>query len=94
MWNNCGLFWNAFAENRVYMKIKVDPLEPSAISTTFFGPTKSVERYRQIYREKIDEWSLNDDIYQNFLRIFGTFNSWTSTEHLMFDSKLTSIFMI
>lgn len=56
------------------MKIKVDPLEPSAISTTFYGPTKSVERYRQIYRDKVDDWNPSDDIYRNFLRIFGTFN--------------------
>lgn len=58
-------------ENRVYMKIKVDPLEPSAVTTIFYGPTKMVERYRNIYRDKIDEWSANDDIYRNFLRIFG-----------------------
>lgn len=56
------------------MKIKVDPLEPSAISTTFYGPTKSVERYRQIHRDKVDDWNPSDDIYRNFLRIFGTFN--------------------
>lgn len=62
-------------ENRVYMKIKVNPLEPSAISTTFYGPTKCVERYRQIYREKIDDWSIDDDIYRNFLRIFGRLRS-------------------
>lgn len=55
------------------MKIKVDPLEPSAISTAFYGPTKSVERYRQIYREKIGDWNPTDDIYRNFLRIFGSF---------------------
>lgn len=56
------------------MKIKVDPLEPAAISTTFYGPTKSVERYRQIYSKKINDWSPSDDIYRNFLRIFGTIN--------------------
>lgn len=68
------VFGKIVPEKRVYMKIKVDPLEPSAISTTFYGPTRSVERYRQIYREKIDDWSVNDDIYQNFLRIFGKRN--------------------
>lgn len=62
----------SFVENRVFMKIQVDPLEPSAVTTTFYGPTKSVEQYRQIYREKMDDWSFNDDIYRNLLRIFGT----------------------
>lgn len=56
------------------MKIKVDPLEPSAITTTFYGPTKCVERYRQMYREKVNDWINNDDIYRNFLRIFGIYN--------------------
>lgn len=58
-------------EDRVYMKIKVNPLEPSSVTTKFYGPTKKVERYRQIYHEKLDEWNVNDDIYRNFLRIFG-----------------------
>lgn len=62
---------SSFVDNRMYMKIQVDPLEPSAVTTTFYGPTKSAERYRQIYREKMDDWSLNDDIYRNLLRIFG-----------------------
>lgn len=59
-------------EDRVYMKIKVNPLELSSVTTKFYGTTKKVERYRQIYHEKLDEWNVNDDIYRNFLRIFGT----------------------
>lgn len=58
-------------EDRVYMKIKVDPLEPSLVITTFYGPTKKVEQYREIYHKKLDDWNVNDDIYRNLLRIFG-----------------------
>lgn len=63
-------------EDRVYMKIRVNPLEPSAVTTTFYGPTKKVERYRQVYHEKLDEWNANEDIYRNLLRIFGKVQDW------------------
>lgn len=58
-------------EDRVYMKIKVDPLDASSVTTTFYGPSKKIEQYRQNYHEKLDDWSVNDDIYRNFLRIFS-----------------------
>ncbi|XP_031636274.1 E3 ubiquitin-protein ligase FANCL [Contarinia nasturtii] len=57
-------------DDRVYMKIKVNPLDPASVTTTFYGPTKRVEHYRKIYHEKLDDWNINDDIYRNFLRIF------------------------
>lgn len=57
--------------DRVYMKIKVDPLNPASLTTTFYGPTKQVEQYRRIYYEKLDDWNMNEDIYRNLLRIFG-----------------------
>lgn len=60
-----------FVEDRVYMKIKVDPLELSSVTTSFYGPTQKVEKYRQLYRAKMDDWNVNDDIYRNLLRIFG-----------------------
>lgn len=53
------------------MKIKVDPLEPSAVTTTFYGPSEQVEKYREIYHKQIDDWNANDDIYRNLLKIFG-----------------------
>ena len=58
-------------EDRVYMKIKVDPLDASSVTTTFYGPTKKVEEYRKIYHKKLDKWNVNEDIYRNLLRIFG-----------------------
>lgn len=54
------------------MKITVDPFAPSSVTTTFYGPTKQAERYRSMYQERIDDWNTNDDIYRNFLKIFGT----------------------
>lgn len=59
------------AENRVYMKIKVDPLEPTSVTPTFYGPSKQVERYRQLYLRGVDDWNPSDDIYRNLLKIFG-----------------------
>lgn len=53
------------------MKIKVDPLDTTSVTTTFYGPTKKVEHYRKIYHKKLDHWITNDDIYRNLLRIFG-----------------------
>lgn len=53
------------------MKIKVDPLDASSVTTSFYGPTKKVEEYRKIYHEKLDEWNENEDIYRNLLRVFG-----------------------
>lgn len=53
------------------MKIKVDPLEPTSITASFYGPSKQVERYREIYSKRIDDWNANDDIYRNLLKIFG-----------------------
>lgn len=61
------------AENRVYMKIKVNPLDPTFLVTTFYGPTRLVERYRTIYSEKVNDWNADDDIHGNFLKIFGKF---------------------
>lgn len=58
-------------DDRVYMKIIVDPLLPSSISATFFGPTTSVDSYRDKYRDGINNWNPDEDIYRNFLRIFG-----------------------
>lgn len=60
-------------ENRVYMKIKIDPLEPKSITAVFYGPSKSIERYRKMYLDRIDDWNANDDIYRNLLKIFGNF---------------------
>lgn len=56
------------------MKIVVDPLDPSNLTTTFFGPSKYVEMYRHIYRDKSEEWNTKDDIYTNFLKVFGEFD--------------------
>lgn len=56
------------------MKIIVDPLDPSNLTTTFFGPSMHVEKYRDIYREKFEEWNTKEDIYTNFLKIFGELN--------------------
>lgn len=53
------------------MKIVVDPLLPSSIAVTFFGPTTSVEFYREKYRVGINNWNADDDIYRNLLKIFG-----------------------
>lgn len=44
---------------------------PSSISATFFGPTKTTEYYRDLYRERIHDWNTNDDIHRNLLRVFG-----------------------
>lgn len=55
------------------MKIKIDPLEPKTITATFYGPSKSIERYRKMYLDGIDDWNANDDIYRNLLKIFGNF---------------------
>lgn len=60
-------------ENRVYMKIKIDPMEPKSITAAFYGPSKSIERYRKMYLDRIDDWNANDDIYRNLLKIFGNF---------------------
>lgn len=53
------------------MKIKIDPFEPRSITATFYGPSISVERYRKMYLDRIDDWNANDDIYRNLLKIFG-----------------------
>lgn len=53
----------------------VDPLVPSSITTNFYGPTKSIEQFRNLYRDGINEWNIKDDIYRNLLRIFGMFES-------------------
>lgn len=69
-------------DDRVYMKIIVDPLLPSSVSTTFYGPTSSVEIYRDKYRDGISDWNSDEDIYRNFLKIFGK------------DSRIISIYYI
>lgn len=60
-------------DDRVYLKITVDPLLPSSIIANFFGPTKAIDYYRNLYRERIHEWNTSDDIYRNLLRIFGKY---------------------
>lgn len=73
-----GLF---FVDGKVYMKIVVDPLLPSSITTSFYGPTTSVELYRDKYRTGINDWNADDDIYRNFLRMFGkAITGWIITE--------------
>lgn len=56
------------------MKIKVDPLEPTSVTATFYGPSKQVETFRDMYLKGIDEWNPSDDIYRNLLKIFGKIN--------------------
>lgn len=53
------------------MKIVVDPLMPSSVSVSFYGPTTAIERYRDMYKAGLDGWNVDDDIYRNLLRIFG-----------------------
>lgn len=55
------------------MKIKVNPLDPTFLVTTFYGPTRLVEKYRTIYSEKVNDWNADDDIHGNFLKIFGKY---------------------
>lgn len=71
IWALFFIYFFSEADDRVYIKVTVDPLVPTSITAVFFGPTKATEYYRNLYRERIYDWNTNDDIHRNLLRIFG-----------------------
>lgn len=61
------------SDDKVYLKVTVDPLLPSSIDVAFFGPTTPVEQYREKYMLGINNWNPDEDIYRNLLKIFGIY---------------------
>lgn len=74
------IFYVPLAE-KVFMKMTIDPLLPSTVATTFYGPTSMVEHYRNLYRESLDEWNQNDEIHRNLLKIFGKYCIYSNNEN-------------
>uniref|UniRef100_A0A182KEA0 RING-type domain-containing protein n=1 Tax=Anopheles christyi TaxID=43041 RepID=A0A182KEA0_9DIPT len=58
-------------DRKVFLKISLHPLQPSAIDIAFFGPTKQVAKLREIYDEKQDDWDVECNVYTNLLRLFN-----------------------
>ncbi|XP_050072652.1 uncharacterized protein LOC126560740 [Anopheles maculipalpis] len=58
-------------DQKVFLKLSLHPLQPSAVDIGFFGPTKQVAKLREIYDEKQDDWDPECNIYTNLLRIFN-----------------------
>uniref|UniRef100_A0A182JMK0 RING-type domain-containing protein n=1 Tax=Anopheles atroparvus TaxID=41427 RepID=A0A182JMK0_ANOAO len=55
---------------KVFFKISLHPLQPSAVDIVFIGPTRQVAELRGKYDEKQDEWDPECNVYTNLLRIF------------------------
>ncbi|XP_055679924.1 E3 ubiquitin-protein ligase FANCL [Lutzomyia longipalpis] len=55
---------------KIFLKIKLDPLVPSQISLAFIGPIAKVEPLRGIYNEKIADWDNEMDVHKNLLRMY------------------------
>lgn len=66
-------FIHSIADDRVYLKIIVDPLSPSSIEVSFIGPSADIEPLREKYKIGLSDWDLNLDVYKNLLRIFGNY---------------------
>lgn len=57
-------------EGGIYIKIIVDPMEPSSIVTRLIGPPYRVEVLREQFAQKLIKWDETSDIHTNLLRIF------------------------
>lgn len=63
--------WRIFKLNeKIFMKITIDPLTPTSVDVNLIGPTNEVEKYREMYNEKVKNWDIDLNIHQNLLRIF------------------------
>lgn len=64
---------NKISDDRVYLKININPMMPSSASVNFYGPTDLVEKYKHRYSSKLNDWNVEENIYRNLTRIFGNF---------------------
>ncbi|XP_035785615.1 E3 ubiquitin-protein ligase FANCL-like [Anopheles albimanus] len=63
--------WRVFKYDRkVFLKIALHPLQPTAVDISFIGPTRMVAGLREQYSEKQDEWDTECNVHTNLLRIF------------------------
>ncbi|XP_049544999.1 E3 ubiquitin-protein ligase FANCL [Anopheles darlingi] len=63
--------WRVFKYDRkVFLKVALHPLQPTAVDISFIGPTRMVSGLREQYSEKQDEWDTECNVYTNLLRIF------------------------
>ncbi|XP_055630695.1 uncharacterized protein LOC129771256 [Toxorhynchites rutilus septentrionalis] len=56
--------------HKVFLKITLHPLQPSSIVVAFIGPTLEIEKPRELYHTKIENWDPESNVYTNLLRIF------------------------
>ncbi|XP_059611563.1 E3 ubiquitin-protein ligase FANCL [Phlebotomus argentipes] len=55
---------------KIFLKISIDPLIPSQVALVFIGPIAEVEPLREIYNEKIADWDVEMDVHKNLLRMY------------------------
>lgn len=66
--------WRIFKlTESVFIKIQVDPFCPSSVEINFIGPTYEIERYREMYNERANNWDPEMDLHKNILKIFDIF---------------------
>lgn len=57
-------------DEKVFLKVTLDPFVPSNVQLNFIGPLEEVESLRRIYCEKIDDLDVDESVHKNLLRIF------------------------
>lgn len=63
--------WRTFKFNeRVHLKVTVEPFDPSAIEVKFIGPTVDIQVLHDLYDDRVSNWDVEQDAFRNLLRIF------------------------
>lgn len=57
-------------DERVHIKLTVDPFNTSSISVNIIGPINDIAELRERYTERVQDWDTDLDIYKNLLKIF------------------------
>lgn len=58
------------SDDKVFLKVTLDPYVPSNVQLNFIGPLEEVEGLRRIYCQKMDDWDVEVGAYKNLLRMF------------------------
>lgn len=57
-------------DEKVFLKITMDPYVPSNVQLKFIGPSEEVSGLRQTYLQRIGDWDTEVGAYKNLLRMF------------------------
>lgn len=63
-------FLSYLADEKVFLKITLDPYVPSNVQLNFIGPLEEVDTLRRTYCQKIDYWDVDVGAHKNLLHMF------------------------